>query len=77
MKDIKIVIGANFGDEGKGKLTDYYTKNADNCIVVCSNGGAQRGHTVLKLDKMPTLNHRIYMMDIALPRDIDPNINIL
>lgn len=27
MKDIKIVIGANFGDEGKGKLTDYYTKN--------------------------------------------------
>ena len=26
MKDIKIVIGANFGDEGKGKLTDYYTK---------------------------------------------------
>lgn len=40
MKDIKIVIGANFGDEGKGKLTDYYTKNADNCIVVCSNGGA-------------------------------------
>ena len=28
MKDIKIVIGANFGDEGKGKLTDYYTKSA-------------------------------------------------
>ena len=50
MKDIKIVIGANFGDEGKGKLTDYYTKNADDCIVVCSNGGAQRGHTVLKSD---------------------------
>ena len=48
MKDIKIVIGANFGDEGKGKLTDYYTKNADNCIVVCSNGGAQTRHTVLK-----------------------------
>ena len=50
MKDIKIVIGANFGDEGKGKLTDYYTKDKDNCIVVCSNGGAQRGHTVLKPD---------------------------
>lgn len=48
MKDIKIVIGANFGDEGKGKLTDYYTKDKNNCIVVCSNGGAQRGHTVLK-----------------------------
>ena len=34
MKDIKIVIGANFGDEGKGKLTDYYTKNADNCSAI-------------------------------------------
>ena len=29
MKDIKIVIGAGFGDEGKGKLTDYYTKDKD------------------------------------------------
>lgn len=49
MKDIKIVIGTNFGDEGKGKLTDYYTKNANNCIVVCSNGGAQRGHVYKKV----------------------------
>lgn len=47
MKDIKIVIGANFGDEGKGLMTDYFSQNA-NTIVVCSNGGAQRGHTVVK-----------------------------
>lgn len=46
MKDIKIVIGANFGDEGKGLMTDYFSQNA-NSIVVCSNGGAQRGHTVV------------------------------
>ena len=25
-KEIKIVIGANFGDEGKGLMTDYYAK---------------------------------------------------
>lgn len=45
MKDIKIVIGANFGDEGKGLMTDYFSQK-HNSIVVCSNGGAQRGHTV-------------------------------
>ena len=45
MKDIKIVLGANFGDEGKGLMTDYFSQSPDT-IVVCSNGGAQRGHTV-------------------------------
>ena len=45
MKDIKIVIGANFGDEGKGLMVDYFSQKP-NSIVVCSNGGAQRGHTV-------------------------------
>lgn len=48
--DIAIVIGANYGDEGKGKMTDYLASQdiAQNkkTIVVCSNGGAQRGHTV-------------------------------
>lgn len=45
MKDIKIVVGANFGDEGKGLMTDYFSRKPRS-IVVCSNGGAQRGHTV-------------------------------
>lgn len=53
MKDIKIVIGANFGDEGKGLMTDYFSSKP-NTIVVCSNGGAQRGHTVSK----PTVGAR-------------------
>lgn len=50
VKNIKVVIGANFGDEGKGLMTDYFCHQAalrgENCIVVCHNGGAQRGHTV-------------------------------
>lgn len=45
MKDIKIVIGSNFGDEGKGLMVDYFSQKS-NSIVICSNGGAQRGHTV-------------------------------
>lgn len=51
MTEVKAVIGANFGDEGKGLMTDYFANKfiTDNkkCIVVCSNGGAQRGHTVV------------------------------
>lgn len=50
MTDIKVVIGANYGDEGKGLMTDYFCSKAKDeqksCIVVCSNGGSQRGHTV-------------------------------
>lgn len=45
-----IVIGKNFGDEGKGLATYYFAveavkKNAS-CIAVRFNGGAQAGHTV-------------------------------
>lgn len=51
MKTIKIVIGANFGDEGKGLMTDYFANEArlqkKSCLVVCHNGGSQKGHTVL------------------------------
>lgn len=54
MTNIKIVIGANFGDEGKGLMTDYFCNEAfsrkENCLVVCSNGGSQRGHTVTTPD---------------------------
>jgi adenylosuccinate synthase len=43
----KAVIGANYGDEGKGLMTDYHAAAAGrNGIVVRSNGGAQAGHTV-------------------------------
>ena len=51
MKKVKAVIGANWGDEGKGLMTDFFCyeafRNGDSCINVCTNGGAQRGHTVV------------------------------
>jgi adenylosuccinate synthase len=44
---IKVVIGANYGDEGKGLMTDYFVDQFEgNCLVVRHNGGAQAGHTV-------------------------------
>jgi adenylosuccinate synthase len=43
----KAVIGANYGDEGKGLMTDYHVAPAGRGgIVVRFNGGAQAGHTV-------------------------------
>lgn len=45
------VIGANYGDEGKGLLTDFITSQlAEECSVVRFNGGAQAGHTVVTPD---------------------------
>lgn len=44
---VKIVIGANYGDEGKGLATDYFTQKANGRVLnVLYNGGPQRGHTV-------------------------------
>ena len=42
---IKAVVGANWGDEGKGKITDMLAQEAD--IVVRFQGGANAGHTIV------------------------------
>lgn len=48
---VRVVIGANFGDEGKGLMTEYFCHQAISegnlPIIVLNNGGAQRGHTVV------------------------------
>lgn len=43
-----VVIGSNYGDEGKGAITDYLTKRLQSPLVCRFNGGAQAGHTVTK-----------------------------
>lgn len=42
---VKAVVGANWGDEGKGKITDMLAKQAD--IIVRFQGGANAGHTII------------------------------
>lgn len=42
---IKAVAGANWGDEGKGKITDMLAEKAD--IIVRFQGGANAGHTII------------------------------
>ncbi|MEL6603569.1 MAG: adenylosuccinate synthase [Cyanobacteria bacterium J06614_10] len=44
-----IVIGAQWGDEGKGKITDLLSKSAD--VVVRYQGGVNAGHTVVVKDQ--------------------------
>ena len=40
-----VVIGAQWGDEGKGKIVDYLAQKAD--AVVRYSGGSNAGHTVV------------------------------
>ncbi len=52
MRTATAVIGANFGDEGKGLMVDYFAeqalKDSQQVLVVRFNGGAQAGHTVVR-----------------------------
>ena len=49
-KDVKIILGSNYGDEGKGLATHYFSKIAHDqnkkCVNILFSGGCQRGHTV-------------------------------
>lgn len=53
-KEIKIVIGANFGDEGKGLITDYFCHQllvaGHDVLNIRHNGGAQAAHNVVTPD---------------------------
>ncbi len=42
---VRAIVGANWGDEGKGKITDMLAKDAD--IVIRFQGGANAGHTIV------------------------------
>lgn len=42
---IKAIVGANWGDEGKGKITDMLAKEAD--IIIRFQGGSNAGHTII------------------------------
>ena len=42
---VKAIVGANWGDEGKGKITDMFAQQAD--IVIRFQGGANAGHTII------------------------------
>lgn len=52
---VVVVVGAQWGDEGKGKVVDYLASRAD--IVIRYNGGANAGHTIVHNGKKFAFHH--------------------
>ena len=74
---VKAVVGANWGDEGKGKITDMLAEKAD--IIVRFQGGANAGHTIVNdygkfaLDTLPSgvfYNHTTSVIGNGVALDI-------
>ncbi len=64
-----IVLGSQWGDEGKGKITNYYSERAD--VVVRYQGGNNAGHTIV-------FNNQTYKLRSIPSGVFNPNIkNIL
>lgn len=53
------VVGAGYGDEGKGLTTDFLAASLPGAIVVRTNGGAQAGHTVVMNDGRRHVFHHL------------------
>lgn len=60
---VTAVIGAQWGDEGKGKLVDYLAERAD--LVIRYQGGANAGHTIV--NEMGTFKLRLIPSGICHP----------
>lgn len=80
-----ILVGAQWGDEGKGKIIDFLTESAD--LVVRSQGGNNAGHTVLvggkkyvlhlipsgilRSGKMCVIGNGVVIDPVAVAKEID------
>ena len=53
---VVVIVGAQWGDEGKGKVVDLYTEHAD--VVVRYGGGANAGHTLV-VDGQKLVTHLV------------------
>lgn len=51
----KVIVGAQWGDEGKGKISDFLAQNSD--VVVRYQGGNNAGHTIVFDNKKYALKH--------------------
>jgi len=76
---VKVVVGAQWGDEGKGKIVDILTKDAD--IVARYQGGHNAGHTVVVNDKQFILHlipsgilHKLKINIIGNGVVVDPKV---
>ncbi len=63
-----VVLGAQWGDEGKGKMTDYLAEKAD--VVVRFQGGNNAGHTVVVGDK----EYKLHLIPSGILHDNKLNV---
>lgn len=64
-----IVLGAQWGDEGKGKIVDYLAQKAD--AVVRYSGGSNAGHTVV----VENISYKLRLLPSGvLFKERDPDI---
>lgn len=55
--NVSVVIGANYGDEGKGLVTDWLCSKHSNPMGIRFNGTAQAGHTVVTENRRHVFHH--------------------
>ena len=81
---VRAIVGANWGDEGKGKITDMFAEQSD--IVIRFQGGANAGHTIINehgrfaLHLMPSgvcYDHTTCIIGNGVALDINKFINEL
>ena len=81
---VRAIVGANWGDEGKGKITDMFAERSD--IVIRFQGGANAGHTIINehgrfaLHLMPSgvcYEHTTCIIGNGVALDINKFINEL
>ena len=81
---VRAIVGANWGDEGKGKITDMFAEKSD--IVIGFQGGANAGHTIINehgrfaLHLMPSgvcYDHTTCIIGNGVALDINKFINEL
>ena len=53
---VKVIVGAQWGDEGKGKIIDILASHSD--VVVRSQGGNNAGHTI-------EVNGKVYKLHLV------------
>ena len=62
---ITTIVGAQWGDEGKGKITDFFARESD--YVVRFHGGNNAGHTVIVDNKTYKINvHKAHIPTVSL-----------
>ena len=64
-KQITVIVGTQWGDEGKGKITDFFAREMD--YVVRFQGGNNAGHTIIVDDKT-------YKLHLTPSGVINPNV---